>query len=181
MRGQRIEKLLLVEALRDFQIFFLAGHGIQVAQGLRPCRRTRCRARVACARSSRIGYSRAVHPAIFSRHVKRLLIAAVHIHVEIPGHDFVNGVERRPNLLALAQAIKEVDRERAEITTLQRVLTLCQFGTTVLALALSSSSPVLAYIRAQPKDSARRRSGRAVRSPVPPIRPAAGPTRGIPH
>ncbi len=127
MGRQRIEKHLLVEALRNFKILFLSGDGIQVAQTF--------------SHASVFGSEHALHVVITHglgitrgplRHLlgylEGLRVAAMRIHIEIASHDFVDGVKRRPDPLALAQPVKELDRKGAEIAAFQCILTLRQFG-----------------------------------------------------
>ena len=125
--GERIEELLFVEALRDLEIVLLAGHGVEIAEHF--------------AHASEFGAKHALHVFVAERlgiaidpgrhfldHVESLLVAAVDVHVEQAGHDFVDGVEGSPDLLALAQAIEEFDRESAQIAALQCGLALAEFG-----------------------------------------------------
>src|SRR5581483_5880003 len=60
------------------------------------------------------------------RHVKGLLVAAMDIHVEQAGHDLVDGIEGRPDLLPLAEAVEELNGERAQIAALECILTFSQ-------------------------------------------------------
>jgi len=49
-------------------------------------------------------------------HGKGLRVPAEPVHVEDAGHDLVDGVERRPNLVARLQPVPVLSRERAQVT-----------------------------------------------------------------
>ena len=54
----------------------------------------------------------------------------------MPGHDFVNGVERSPYIHSIAQAVEHFLRERAEIAIFVLRLALSQLGNHNIAVAL---------------------------------------------
>ena len=58
----------------------------------------------------------------FDEDVKCLLIAGLGFHVEQPGHDFVQGVKRNPDLLAAVEAIEEFGGEGADVAIVVELL-----------------------------------------------------------
>ncbi len=67
---------------------------------------------------------------------RRLLVTRQRVHVEMAGHDFVDGVERSPNVHSIAQAVEQFLRERAEIAVFVLRLALGQFGNHEIAVTL---------------------------------------------
>ncbi len=105
----------------------LAGHCVEIAEGF--------------THASVFGAEHTLHMLIAERlgveidpgghpldDVESLFVAAVHVHVEQSSHHFVDGVERCPDLLAFAQAVKELNRKGAQIAALQRSLALAKAG-----------------------------------------------------
>ena len=135
MPGQGIEELLVIESLRHLEIMLLAGDCIEVRKNF--------------PHAAVFGAEHALHVLIAKRagvvrrparhflgDVERLLVAAMHVHLEIAGHDFVDGVKRRPHFLALAKSIEKLNRKGAEISALQRFLAFSQFGDHRIAIGL---------------------------------------------
>ena len=81
-------------------------------------------------------------------HVERLLIAGQPVHIEHAGHDLVNGVEGRPDALALLQAVPPGRREGAEIFAAELLLALGQLRDHVVALRLGLLVAVGRQLRA---------------------------------
>ena len=76
---------------------------------------------------------RACVPGDPARHflsdLKRLLVASVDEHVQIAGHDFVNGVEGRPDFFAIAEAIEKFNWKCAQVSAVvQTLLAFAEFG-----------------------------------------------------
>ena len=135
MRREGIEETFLVEALGEPQILLLPGHRIQVGEHL--------------AHAAVFHLQNALHllfargsvqlrtqPAIFSTVLKRLLVARKRVHIEMTRHDLVIGVERGPDIHAVAQTVEPLDRECAEIAVLALSLTFGQLGHHEVAVAL---------------------------------------------
>jgi len=128
MRGQRIEEPFLIEALGHVQVIFFSGHGVEVREHF--------------SHAAVLGSEDSLHVVIAERagvvtnpvrhalgDFERLLICGVDEHIEVAGHDFVDGVERRPHALTITQAIEELDRKRAEVSAVvQAFLTFRQFS-----------------------------------------------------
>ena len=58
------------------------------------------------------------------------------IHVKLPCHDLVDGIERRPNVDAVAQAVEELYRKGAEIAGLEFRLAFCKLHNHDVTVAL---------------------------------------------
>ena len=58
------------------------------------------------------------------KHIERLRVGCERMHVEQTGHDLVQRVERRPDRLAIAEAIEELLGKRAQVAVAKLLLTL---------------------------------------------------------
>ena len=76
------------------------------------------------------------HRAIFSAVSSACSLPAKRVHVKMPGHDFVKGVERSPNLHSIAQAVEQLRRERTEIAIPVLRLAFRQFSDHQIAVVL---------------------------------------------
>ena len=126
VRRQRIEELLLVETLRNFQVIIFARDRVQIRKRFAHAAKFRAQHALHVFVAERAGVAGGPVSHLL-HHVERLLVAAVNVHIEQAGHDLVNGIEGSPHSLALAQPVEELNRERAEITTLQRSLAFAKF------------------------------------------------------
>ena len=131
---ERIEEPLFVEALCQSKILALSRHAVEIGEHF--------------AHPAVLHQQRALH-LLFAQRVRptlhpaghlldsfqRLFVAGQRVHVEMPGHDFVNRVERSPNVHAITQPVKQFLRERAEIATLVLRLALGQFSDHKIAVA----------------------------------------------
>src|SRR2546422_11262438 len=70
-----------------------------------------------------------------------LLVAAVGVHIKVPGHDLVDRVVRRPDVLAVAKAVEQLLRESAQVAVLLSCLTLREFGDHTVGLLLQPVIP----------------------------------------
>ena len=104
-RGERIEEPLLVEALRQSKILLFARDAVEVGEDFAHPAVFLLKHALHLLVAQRIGP--VPYPA---RHflccLQRLLVAGQGVHVKMPGHDFVIGVERSPNLDSIAQAVE---------------------------------------------------------------------------
>ena len=127
MGGERIEEGFLVETLRDFEIVIFAGNGVEVAEHFSHAAEFSAEHTLHVLVAERTGI--ACGPAShFLTHVEGLLVVAINVHVEQSSHDFVDGIKRRPDPFALAQAIEELNGKCAQITALHSILALSKLG-----------------------------------------------------
>src|SRR5450631_1021402 len=127
MGGERIEELLLVEALRAFEVVLLAGHRVEIAEDF--AHASELGAEHALPVFVAEGLSIAIDPGRhFMDHLESLLVAAMLVHVQQTGHDLVDGVEGSPDLLTLAQSVEKLHGEGAQVATLQLGLAFSESG-----------------------------------------------------
>ena len=118
IRSQRIEDLVVLEAIPKVAIFRVAGNRVEVECGLHHAAvlDQQHMLPVVVGEAARVSVGPVRH---VRRHVERLPISGVLVHVDQPGHDLVVGVERRPHSLVFPQPLVEVGRIRAQISILR--------------------------------------------------------------
>ncbi len=72
------------------------------------------------------------------RDLQRLLGVAIRVHVEQAGHNFVQRVERRPDVLPFLQTIEKFFGERAQVPVAIRLLALREFSNDRFTLRFQS-------------------------------------------
>src|SRR5947209_20027924 len=125
MHGEGIEEPFFIEASGDIEIGTLPGHCVEVAESFAHAAVLGAEDALHVLEAEGLGVE--IDPRGHLLHeIESLLVAAVNVHVEQSGHNFVNGVERRPDFLALTEPVEELYREGTEIAALQSVLALAE-------------------------------------------------------
>ena len=121
--GERPDECLVIEALRDFEIFLLAREPVEVGQRL---------VDPAVLGVEHFLHLRVAEPCIATNDpiaallgdLQCLRIIAVDVSVQQTGEDFVQRVVRHPNGLALFDAIEELRGKRAQVAVAEAGLAL---------------------------------------------------------
>src|SRR5450631_3890320 len=112
MSCQRIEKRLLVEALREVEILAGACYSVKIREHF--AHSTVFHLEDTLHLLFAQGISPTPHPSChLLQGFQCLLVAGKLVHVKMPCHDLVDGVERRPDVNAVAQAVEELYRKGA--------------------------------------------------------------------
>ena len=135
VRCQRIEKPLLVKTFCEVQILPLSSDSVQVAQDL--AHATIFHQEHALHLLLAKGITPASHPLChFFGGVERLLVTCKRVHVQVTGHDLVNGVERGPDVHTITQSVKEFLWKCAKVAIFVSRLAFCQLRNHQVAVTL---------------------------------------------
>src|SRR5271165_5769259 len=126
MRCQGIKKGLLVEALREVKILAVACYCIKIGEHLAHSTVFHLEDALHLLLAQGIGPT--PHPSChLLQRFQCLLVAGKLVHVKMPCHDLVDGVERCPDVDSVAQAVEELYRKGAQIAVLESYLAFCKF------------------------------------------------------